>query len=343
MRHILVTGGFGFAMAHVVRQWLQADARNRVTVADLGPPDAVALRFFGPLMGRIAAIAGDVRDPGLYARLPAGVDAVVAGAAITPHAWRDHDGTHDPERDDPLAVIDTNITGLARLLDWWRKAPGQGAFVTLSSGSVYAREAPQDAPGASFVREDQHVAPDGLYDVTKLAAELVTRRFAALYGFPAVSLRLSGVFGPMDRTTSVRRVRCVPQIVAVNALRGEPTYVVSTETAGDWVAASDVARAILMILAAPAGALRHDVYNIAAGKLVTLRELAGLVASLTGECRLEEAPVFLAEIAQPREQRTARWGAYDCSRARDDFGWEPRRLAETLAEYVDWLKREMRL
>ncbi|MFZ5710790.1 MAG: NAD-dependent epimerase/dehydratase family protein [Pseudomonadota bacterium] len=342
MRHLLVTGGFGFAMAHVVRQWLEADRANRAAVVDIAPPDAVAARFFGTLTGRIDAIVGDVRDPSLYARLPKGVDAVVAGAAVTPHAWRDAEGTlHEPEKEDPLAVIETNVMGLARLLDWWRRSPGQGVFVNLSSGSVYARDVDERAPGAMFVREDQHVGPDGLYDVTKLTGEQIARRFAALYGFPAVSLRLSGLFGPMDRYTSVRRVRCVPQIVAVNALRGRPTRVVSADTVGDWVAASDVARAVMMILGAPKGALRHHAYNIAAGRLATFGELARTLAPLTGGCELDEVPAEVAEIVQPPEQRTARWGAYDCARAKADFGWEARPLAETLAEYVDWLKAEM--
>ncbi len=337
--HLLVTGGMGFAMAHVVRQWLLADPSHVVTVVDLSPPDAVAGRFFAAVSDRMRVITGDLRRADLYDRLPASIDAVVHGAAATPSPYIDADGRQrSPEADTPLEVLDINIMATARLLDWWRKRPGSGWFVNLSSGAVYARSLPMDAPGALFVAEDQHVAPDGLYGVSKLAGEQIARRFGVIHRLPVVSLRLSGVFGAMDRITALRRVRCIPQVLAVNALAGRTTRVASLQAAGDFVAAADVARAVVMILQTPPVALRHPVYNIAAGALTSVAELAALIGNHVGECRLEVASD--PEISQLPNQRTGRFAAYDIARAAADFGWTPRPLAETLADYVGWVKAE---
>ena len=47
-----------------------------------------------------------------------------------------------------------------------------------------------------------------------------------------------------------------------------------------------------------------------------------------------------AEITQPASLRTGKYAAYDIARLTADTGWTPRPLAETLADYVDWLRAE---
>ncbi|MEZ5778615.1 MAG: NAD(P)-dependent oxidoreductase [Paracoccaceae bacterium] len=340
MRHLLVTGGTGFVMAHVVRAWLLAGSGHRVTVLDISEPDAAARRFFEPVLDRITFVAGDVAEPSSYSNLPA-VDAVVHGATITPHPYRDKAGAlRAPEREEPARVIRTNIMGTTRLLDWARRMPAIERVVNISSGSVYARAVPETVAGALFVGEDQHVAPDGLYDITKLTGEMLAARFGTLFGLKAVSFRLSGVFGAMDRFTPARHVRCVPQVMAVNALAGRETRVLSTAASGDFVSAADVARAVLLALAEPEDALRHPVYNIAGGELVTYAELAAVIGAHTGGCVLKEVPADKAELSSPPDQRTGRFAAYDIARASRDFGWSPRPLSDTVGEYIDWLRAE---
>lgn len=335
--HLLVTGGTGFAMAHVVRQHLDAGPGHRVTICDMSAPDAAAQRFFAGRGDRINLVIADLRDPAATARLPGDIDAVVHGAAVTPHRHVDAGGqVRWPERDDPLAVLDTNIMGTARLLEWWRRQPGRGWFVNLSSGSVYAEE----VPGVEFLNEDEHVLPEALYDISKYAGERIARRFGRLYDRPVVSLRLSSVFGAMDRATRARHVRCIPNVMATNALAGRVTRVVSDLATGDYVSAADVARAIGLILQKPPGSLRHEVYNIADACLTTVADLSTMIAAVTGACPVEVVPAAQAEITQAASVRTGKYAAYDTARARTDFGWQPRPLPETIAEYIDWLRAE---
>lgn len=65
-----------------------------------------------------------------------------------------------------------------------------------------------------------------------------------------------------------------------------------------------------------------------------------MIAAVTGACPVEVVPAAQAEITQGAGLRTGKYAAYDTARARADFGWQPRPLPETLAEYIGWLRAE---
>ena len=80
---------------------------------------------------------------------------------------------------------------------------------------------------------------------------------------PSASVRLSAVFGPMDRETRSRHVRCVPWLIAHLAIAGEELRVSAYDAVGDWIHASDVAEAITRLLRAPACAIRSTTSHTA--------------------------------------------------------------------------------
>ena len=179
--------------------------------------------------------------------------------------------------------------------------------------------------------EDGSVAPEGWYALTKLSGELLTGE-AAAGGLPALSVRLSGVFGPLDRTTPARAVDCIPKVLVHAARDGRVVRLAGLDGGGDWVYAGDVATAIMALLACPNP--RHPVYNIANGAFTTLRDLAALVPDL----RWTETAPEEADIATNVTLTGGRWGAYDISRMVADTGWRPRPLGEAIADYAGWLK-----
>ncbi len=334
-RHLLVTGGTGFAMAHVARAWLSRGRERRVTLVDMAPLDAPAERYLSRWRDRIELVSGSVSDAATWARAPRDVDFLVHGAAVTPHPFRAGDGSwREPEKEDPVKVLDANVIGAARAFDWAGGLPSLKRIVNVGSGSVYAYEVPAEEPDAELMHEDRYVAPEGLYDVSKHAAEMIGRRLARLHGMSLASVRLSGVFGPLDRYTGVRHVDSPIKTLVTRVIAGRTIGAVSLETAGDFVYAPDVADGILRLLEAPADALRHEVYNLAGGALVSLAELCDLLAPHTGRPAVEIVAPQEAHISQPPEQRTGRFAAYDISRAAADVGWRPRPLGESLADYA---------
>jgi nucleoside-diphosphate-sugar epimerase len=179
--------------------------------------------------------------------------------------------------------------------------------------------------------------PRRLYGISKLASELITERYGDLFGIEATSVRLSSVYGTMDRVTASRNHRHVPNRIAHMAVEGvECVRVNSLAGVGDYVHSEDVAGAIVALLQAPA--LRYSAYNIAQGCTTTMGELV--------EWAAEKAPGFHAaitadsdaDILQDPTLTDGMWGAYDISRITIETGWRPRPVREALHAYMQWIQ-----
>jgi UDP-glucose 4-epimerase len=335
----VVTGGGGFVMANFLRHWLMVDPGNTAVCLDAAPLDAAAQRYFAPMRDRLEAVQGDVSDARTWQALPSDADYVVHGAAVTSHAYTDPSGRRrEPERENALQVLTTNILGTAQALEWVRKLPKLRRFVYVSTGSVYVESVPEQEREAFPLPEDGYIGPHLLYDVSKYSGELIVRRWTVLHALPAYTVRLSSVFGPMDRPTPARHVRNIANFVAHAAAEGRAVRAVDADAVGDYVYAPDVAAAICRLLQAPAEKLHHDVYNVACGKTATVEELIEYARAAAPNLKLQTAGADEAEIQVGAQQRTGRWGAYDISRAETDFGWRPRPLADALQDYIAWLR-----
>lgn len=322
---LLITGAAGFVMSNAAQRWLARAPAARAVLFDAAPWDAELERFFAPVRDRLTFVQGDVRDAAAWARLPAAeITHVIHGAAITPSAER--------ERARPAEVVDVNVMGTVAALEFARRLPQLQRLVYVSSGSVYG-EAP---PGVVELPmpEAGHVAPIELYAISKLAAEQITRRYSELYGLAAVSVRFSGVYGPLDRPTPARSVDCVPKKIISAALAGRPITVRALEAGGDFIHAGDVGDALVALLNAPAW--NHAVYNIAYGEFVTIGALIELVREAAPALRAEVRADGAAEIAYDPRQRLARWAEYDLTRITADTGWRPRPIRTALHDYLAW-------
>ena len=233
----------------------ERDASARAIVVDASPLDAAAKRHFAPFAERLQFVIGDVGKAETWAGLPTDAGYVVHGAAVTPMRYIDAEGRpRNPEREDPLRVIEANILGTARALDWARRLPALTRFVYVSTGSVYADLVPAQESDPFPLPEDGYIGPIALYDITKYGGELLTQRFAELYDMPAYTVRLASVFGPMDRATPFRNVRNAANHVAHAAAAGRPVRATTADAVGDYIYAPDVADAIHRMLAVPARA-----------------------------------------------------------------------------------------
>jgi len=326
MSVLLVTGGGGFVMSHVVRRWVESAPGRRAIVLDAAPLDESARAFLSD--ARIVFVQGSVTDRAAWDGLPEiqAITHVVHGAAVT--SIQRH--VTEAGLAGALPALSANIMGTAQALAFADRLPALRRIVNLSSGAVYASHARQAA--GQPLPEDGSVGPEGWYSLTKHVGELLTGE-AAAGGLPALSVRLSGVFGPMDRITAARTVECMPKVLVHAARDGRTVRLAGLDGGGDFVHAGDVAAAILALLECPAP--RHPVYNIAGGAFTTLRELASLVPGL----RWTESDPQDADLAGDTRMTGGRWGAYDISRVFAETGWRPRPLDAAIRDYADWLKR----
>lgn len=333
---LLVTGGTGFVMGNLVRHWLESDPAASAVVLDAAAPDAVAARFFAPVADRLSVLQGDLRDPDLLAGLPnaSTLTHVVHGAAVTSINRLTEGGAGLAGA---LPALETNLMGTARLLAWAERLPALRRLVYVSTGSVYGPEGP--ARAGEPLPEDGYIDPDGLYGVTKYAAESLVTQCAKQFALPAAAVRLASVFGPLDRETPARAIHLAPHTVTTSALAGRTIRVNDLSAGGDFIHAGDVATAIACLLRAPE-APRHPVYNVASGRFASFGELIELVSERLPGTRFQEAAEGPFDLHQDPAQTSGRWGAYDISRLAEEFAWHPRPLRAALNAYLDWLIAE---
>ncbi len=328
---LLITGGTGFVMSNLARHWLKARPAASVVVLDAAAWDPASERFFAPVRDRLTFVQADVLDEAAWERLAAsrghGITHIVHGATITPL-----DSASEKAR--PRQILEVNIIGTVNALEFARRLTSLRRFIYVSSGAVYGEALPgtPDVP----VPEDGHVAPAEFYGITKYASELITRHYGQAFGLPVVGVRLSGVYGPMDRATPARNVQSTVYRLVHLALAGRPLKVTSLEAGGDWIHAQDVARALSALLDAPD--LKHATYNVAQGEFTTLAELVEIVQAVVPGWHALVAPEAEADIAQDPSRRLGRWSDYDNSRLRDECGWRPRPIREALQSYVAWVR-----
>jgi UDP-glucose 4-epimerase len=336
---VVVTGGTGFVMANFLRHWLEADAGNTAISIDVAPVDDAARRYFEPVAGRVEFMTADICKTETWSRLPDDVAHVVHGATVTPYPFTDSSGKkRNPEREDPLHVLDVNVMGTAEALNWARNRPNPGRFIHVSTGSVYADNVPEQETKFFPLPEDGYIGPIALYDISKYSSELIAQRFKQLYKMELAIVRLSTVFGPMDRQTPARNVRNIANHIAHAAAAGRSVRSTTADAVGDYVYAPDVAEALRLMLTAPSGNLRHDVYNVACGITATVTDLVAHATEAVPGFSMAMTEAASADIIASAARRTGKWAAYDIGRAERDFGWRPRPLAAAMGDYIAWLK-----
>jgi len=259
---ILVTGGSGFVASNIVRHLAASGAE--VVSFDLSAPDELMFRFLGELTRRVHFVEGDIRDAKLLYEVGREhlVDRIVHAAVIS---------AFDPasEMQNPAHAVEVNIMGTVCVLDAARRLSSLRRMIYVSSAGVYGR--PKDQNIA--LDEEYPVDLSELYAISKYASEQITRRYRAMYDLDAISVRLAGPYGPMDRPTWARSHRNVICDVVGHALRGETISITRDGLARsrDWTYVQDTARGIGLLLLAPN--LRYDLYNISVGHPVSVEEV----------------------------------------------------------------------
>ena len=330
---LLVTGGGGFVMSNLVKRWLLDNPSSDALVVDALSLDTTLEQFFEPVRARLEWRQADVLDPALWRDLASRNDIqhLVHGAAATSINRHLHaDGAGRPGLSGARPSIATNVDGVLNALEYASRSPTLERMVYVSSGSVYATQGPDLVP------EQGYVQPQGIYAVTKFVGEALSGICATELGTPITTVRLSSVYGPMDRATPTRDVRCVPNVIAHKGIAGETIRVRSTEAAGDFIHAEDVGAAIISLLRA--NDLKYDVYNVAAGVTATIGELLEIATERIPGLKFETVGEVDPDINDDPKLRGGRWGAYEVARIREDTEWQPRPLREAFHDYIDWLR-----
>ena len=291
--HVLVTGIGGFVGSRLARHLLERGDRVSGTYIEPRPAlEGVELHAADLL--DLAALEGVVREA------------------------------------DPDAVI--NLAGLSHVgesWDWWRmsnyfrvnvvgtenvvRAAAGRRVVTASSADVYG-DVPRDEQP---IAESRPVAPQTPYALTKAAAE----RLAVAHG--AVIVRSFNLIGP-GQAPNFALAGWARQLAAIRRGEQEPVLKVGDlSTARDFTHVDDGAEAYRLL--AEKGE-RGEVYNLASGRGVPMREILDRLLALAG------VPPEVQEGAIEPRPYDIPFFSGDAGRLRA-LGWAPRRsLDEALQD-----------
>ncbi|MEW2444763.1 NAD-dependent epimerase/dehydratase family protein [Micromonospora marina] len=328
---VLVTGAAGFIGSQVadllVAQGHQVVCLDALLPQAHGSEPPEWFRRHDP-------VVGDIRDPHLLDDLLAGVDAVCHQAAMVGHGLDPSDAPDYVSHNDygtAVLLAAMHRVGVSRLvLASSMVVYGEGRYTCARHGVV--RPAPRRAADlavgrydptcpvcagaltSALVPEDAPLEPRSTYAASKLAQENLAAAWSRQTGAGVWALRYHNVYGPrMPRDTPYAGVASIFRSALAH---GRPPRLYEDGLQRrDFVHVSDVARANVLALTAPAPDGLVPV-NVCSGRPHTVGDLATtLAAAMDGP-----APVVVGG-ARPADVRHV---VADPRRARDLLGYTAR-------------------
>ncbi|HEX5436196.1 MAG TPA: NAD(P)-dependent oxidoreductase [Gemmatimonadaceae bacterium] len=295
---VLITGGAGYVGSTLVPLLLAAGYRVRVLDALLHGGQSLLGVWAHP---GFEFMKGDVRDARTVRDALASVDAVVHLAAIV----------GDPAcARNPVHARAVNLDASVALLTASREA-GVARFVFASTCSNYGKM----SDPTRYVDERSALAPVSLYAETKVAVEEALLASAGAGGLCATPLRFATVFGVSPRM----RFDLTVNEFTMEMLTKSHLVVFGEQFWRPYVHVADAARAIALVLEAPASAVNGRVFNV--GSTTQNYQKQQLV-----ELIQQHAPAAVVEYVHkhedPRDYRVS------FARITGDLGFEITRTVE---------------
>lgn len=175
-----------------------------------------------------------------------------------------------------------------------------------------------------YVTEDAVCRPQGQYGILKLAGEWLVRDYTRKYGIEHTILRPSAVYGPLDVED-----RVISKFL-LTAMRGETLKVNGRNETLDFTYVDDAANGFVNATLSAKAA--NNTYNITKSHSTTLLTAAELAVRLAGKGTIE---------VREKDADFPSRGALDITRARNDFGFDPKvDVEEGFEIYYNWLKND---
>ncbi len=260
MATYLITGIAGFIGSALGRAVLEQGGRVR----GLDDFSTGRRENLNEIRNRIDFREVDLADASALGDVCEGVDFVLHQAAI-PSVPR--------SIADPVSTHNANVNGTLNLLVAARDAQVK-RVVFASSSSIYG-----DTP---TLPKHERMSPDPIspYAVSKLAGEAYMKSFYRVYGLETVSLRYFNIFGPRQDPSS--QYSGVLAVFIPRMLRGEPITINGDgEQTRDFTFVANAVSANLLACTAPASSVAGQVFNVATGARVSLKETVAVLRRLT--------------------------------------------------------------
>lgn len=260
MRDIFVSGGAGFIGSHLVARLLRHPDTRTVVVFDnfsSGTEDHLA-EVVGD--SRLKIVRGDIKDLTRLSDALAGCETVFHFAA-------------NPDIAKAVTQPDIDFwegTYLVQNLLEAMRNRGVRRLLYMSGSGVYGENS-----GVAFREDYGPCFPISTYGASKLACEALICSYCHMFDFHACSFRFANVVGPRQTHgvgyDFVRRLKKDPARLRI---LGDGTQSKS------YIHVDDVLNAVLS--ANEKSRQRYDVFNVATGDYISVREIADLAVEVCG-------------------------------------------------------------
>jgi dihydroflavonol-4-reductase len=323
---VMVTGGTGFVGSHTVAEIIKNGHQVKLLVRS---PDRVAPALEPLGIKKVEVIKGDVLDRASIEKAAEGCDATVHCGSVY---------SLDPRAAD--TIKQTNVTGTQAVIEVASKL-GHDPIIHVSSYVALAGNR-----GCTLNAETKPVKVKGVYPASKADSDIVARRFQE-QGVPVVITYPGTVWGPND-----------PHY-------GESCQIMENLLKGFWRIGIDgklpisdvreIARLHALLLEKGKGPRRYICFS----QNVTMKEILSIVSAITGRnLRNTSLPAGMVlgmmrgmDMAQhilPYKLPYNYQSVYvvslktmcDDSKTRNDFQIEPRTIADTLGDTIQWMYRQ---
>lgn len=281
--NVLIVGGAGFVGSNLARLLLQQNGQLNVLVVDnflSSEPENV------PSDARVNLMRGSIADDKILAEISDSFDYIFHLA--TYHG--NQSSIHDPLKDHENNTVTTlKLMNHAKNFKCLKKLVYSAAGCSAAKKTyAEAEETTEEAPIS--------VVQDSPYSISKVIGEFYSVYFHKQHGLPTVRARFQNVYGPGEvlgagewRGTPATVWRNVTPTFIYRALNGQTMQLHNGGDASrDFIYVDDICEGLM------ACALKGkpgDVYNLASGKEMTIRDWAQTIISLSGnKAELELLP-----------------------------------------------------
>lgn len=212
-----------------------------------------------------------------------------------------------------------NTNAIDQILSAIRKHQPQCKFIQFSSAAVYGN--PELLP----ISEENKIAPMSPYGWHKYMAEIVCKKFTALYNIPTISLRIFSVYGEGLRKQLFWDIYQKIRMSNIITLFG------TGNESRDFIHISDLVKAIDVVIRN--AKFQGEVYNVSSGNETSIKEAAEIF------CTLYNKELKVNFGGESKSGDPINWRA-DITKLKK-FGFVPKvELSEGLEKYVSWLKEK---
>lgn len=309
-KSILITGGFGFIGINLIQHLLKNTTYSLKILSRRKASHVLRRMPFDSNAKRLEIIFGNILNKKTIKKVVKNSSIIIHLAGIT-------NTTNTAE-----SLMKINIIGTTLLLEESLNN-GVTKIILFSSSGVYA-----EGKARTPLNENHRLNPYNFYSVSKLVAEKLAYIYYTVHKLPIVLLRPFNVYGPYQS-------RNQPMSLFITNLLQNKKITLNYEgrQVRDWLYIDDLISAIAKVIQAPNKKILGEIFNVATGKGINIREVADkILLELNKDIELLQYKKGL--LPEPM------YNIGDSKKIQNMLEWKPKySIDQGIQKTVEWYKK----